>query len=199
MPLINRRTFVVLSGALAALLRPFGKTMAAPVTADQQDLPLPQLTALAAAVLPSSLGAGGAERAARTFATWIRGYTPGAEVLHPYGSDVIESLGPSPLAQWRAQLNDLDARARADGGRVFAALGVGERQNIIRASIGGTNGSGLPNPLAAQHVAVALMSHYFRSSEATDLCYGVQIRKEQCRPLRNAARAPVPLNQGRSS
>jgi hypothetical protein len=197
--LISRRTFVAVSGAFAALLRPFSRAAAAPATSEVQDLPLAQLTALAGAVLPTQLGADGTERAARNFATWIGGYTAGAEVLHPYGDDTIESLGPSPAPEWRAQLNDLDTRARATGGRLFASLRLDERQAIVREAIGTPEGNGLPAPLRARHVALALMSHYFNSADADDLCYEVQIRREQCRPLRNAARAPLPIAARRQS
>jgi hypothetical protein len=114
-------------------------------------------------------------------------------VLHPYGSDTIELLGPSPVAAWRTQLNDLDRRARDAGFAGFGAMGVTQRMAIVRDAVGAVEGAGMPTPLRAKHVAVALMAHYYGSPEATDLCYEVQIRREQCRPLRNAARAPIPL------
>src|ERR671915_98576 len=47
------------------------------------------VAALAAAVLPSELGAVGITRAAADFQRWVAGYKEGAELVHGYGTAVI--------------------------------------------------------------------------------------------------------------
>jgi hypothetical protein len=154
------------------------------------------VVALAAAVLPSELGRDGAAGAARRFTQWLAGYRAGAEVLHPYGSAEIELLPPSPAAAWRGQLSALDAAARRAHGAGFGSLGIGQRQALVRDALAGATLVGMPAPLSAPHVAVALMSHFHGSPEATDLCYRAQIRKGQCRPLVTSSRQPLPLAGG---
>jgi hypothetical protein len=51
----------------------------------------------------------------------------------------------------------------------------------------------MPDPLAANHVVVALVAFYFGSAEANDLCYRAAIGRNQCRPLVNSPREPLPL------
>ena len=46
---------------------------------------------------------------------------------------------------------------------------------------------------AAPHIALALLSHFYHGSEANDLCYESRIGKENCRPLVQSARKPLPL------
>lgn len=161
-------------------------------------LPPEMLLALGGAVLPSELGAAGIERVVRVFSNWIAGYRAGSELLHSYGSAEIESSPPSPATTWRQQLAALDAAARRAHQQPFAALGVRERQALVRQALEGSRLTRLPAPIRAPHVAVALLAHFYESPEATDLCYGAEIRKNQCRPLVNSPRAPLPLNRGRS-
>jgi hypothetical protein len=63
----------------------------------------------------------------------------------------------------------------------------------VRAALAGERGESLPSPLAAKHVALALLSHFYDSSAATDLCYESQIGRQQCRPLAAQAEKPTPL------
>lgn len=152
--------------------------------------------AIAAAVLPSELGEDGVSGAARRFTKWIAGYRAGAEVLHPYGSAEIERLPPSPAATWRRQCAALDASARRAHGAGFVSLGIGQRQSLVRDALAGTKIAGMPDPLSAPHVAVALLAHFYGSPEGTDLCYRAQIRKGECRPLATSSRQPLPLAGG---
>lgn len=159
-------------------------------------LPPQMLLAVGAAVLPSELGTGGIERAVRAFSNWIVGYHANAELLHPYGSAELSASPPSPAATWRQQLTALDAAAQTAHGRGFASLGIPERQALIRQALAGARVTRLPAPVRAPHIAAALLAHFYESSDATDLCYRAEIRKNQCRPLVNSARAPVPLRRG---
>lgn len=209
MPRLSRRSFVAWSSALAAALGLRGRVAEAATSSGPANdvdlrnatLPAPPLdeamvAALAAAVLPSELGEAGATGAARRFTRWLAGYRARAEVLHPYGSPDITRLPPSPAAAWQRQLSALDVAARRAHGAGLSSLGVQQRQALVRAALVGTKLSRMPDPLAAPHVAVALMSHFFASSEGTDLCYRAQIRKGECRPLATASREPLPLAGG---
>jgi hypothetical protein len=154
------------------------------------------LAALAGAVLPAELGASGVTRAAGDFQRWMDGYRPGAEANHGYGTGRIERLTTDPRAQWRSQLAALDADARRAGSQSFASLSVERRQAIVRAALAGERGEALPSPLAARHVALALLAHFYDSPAANDLCYDAQIGRHQCRPLATQGQQPVALARG---
>ena len=194
MPRLTRRTFLGWLGAVGALVGARrGRASSVSDAAQPAGLDPAVLLALAEAVLPGELGPGGTARAAREFARWIAEYRPGAELLHAYGSDEISYAGPTPLPEWRRQLAALDALARTHHGRSFTASGVDARRALVRTTLEGHRLTGMPAPLRAPHVAVALMSHFYGSSEATDLCYGVQLGPNECRPLAFNGRRPLPL------
>lgn len=200
---LTRRRFLGWLSALVAALgwRPL-RAAAASGSADNQTGPvLPQelLMAIGSAALPSELGAGGIERAVRGFSSWAAGYRAGAELLHPYGSAELTTTGPSPVGAWRQQLLALDTAARAVHQRPFVTLGVAERQALVRQALEGARLTGMPAPLRAPHVSVALLAHFYESPDATDLCYQAEIRKNQCRPLVNSNREPLSQARGRQS
>lgn len=154
------------------------------------------LAALGAAVLPAELGADGTSRAVADFQRWMDGYRPGAEANHGYGTGRIERLAADPRPQWRSQLAALDAEARRSGGQSFAALSTDQRQALVRTALAGERGESLPSPLAARHIALALLAHFYDSPAANDLCYQTQIGRQQCRPLDAVRQAPVALSRG---
>jgi hypothetical protein len=121
------------------------------------------------------------------------GYRPGAELNHGYGTGRIETVAADPRPRWTTQLSALDAEARKDGGQSFASLSRERRQALVRAALAGERGETLPSPLAARHVALALVAHFYDSPAATDLCYEAQIGRQQCRPLAAQRTPPVPL------
>jgi hypothetical protein len=124
------------------------------------------------------------------------GYRPGAEANHGYGTARIERLTADPRPQWQSQLAALDTEARRTRGQSFSALSLGDRQALVRAALAGERGGdALPSPLAARHVAVALLAHFYDSAVATDLCYESQIGRHQCRPLDGRRQPPVPLSR----
>jgi len=153
------------------------------------------LAALGDAVLPSELGASGTGRAVSDFQRWMDGYRPGAEANHGYGTGKLEQVAPDPRAQWKSQLAALDAEARRGGGQSFAALSRERRQALVRTALAGERAESLPSPLAAKHVALALLAHFYDSPAATDLCYNAQIGRQQCRPLAAQQKAPVALSR----
>ena len=152
------------------------------------------LAALGEAVLPSELGRDGTARAVGDFQRWMDGYRAGAEANHGYGTGRIEQVAPDPRATWTSQLVALDAEARRGGGS-FASLTRERRQALVRTALAGERGESLPSPLAAKHVAVALLAHFYDSSAATDLCYESEIGRQQCRPLAAQKLAPVALTR----
>ena len=161
------------------------------------DLDPALLRALAAAVLPSELGDGGISRTVAGFERWLAGYREGAELLHGYGTGEIRRTGPSPALRWAGQLRELDQAARKAGGKPFTGLDLAARQDLVRAALQGARPSGLPAVDRAPHVAVGLLAFFYGSPEAADLCYGVRIGGNSCRPLEESSRMPPPLAGGR--
>jgi hypothetical protein len=150
------------------------------------------LSALGDAVLPAELGPQGITRAVAEFQRWMDGYQPGGEANHGYGTGRIERLPADPRPHWRSQLAALDADAQRTG-QSFSALPRDRRQTLIRAALAGERGDTLPSPLAAKHIALALLAHFYDSPAATDLCYRAQIGRQQCRPLAAQREQPVAL------
>ena len=151
------------------------------------------LLALGAAILPSELAADSRTLAVTNFQRWMEGYRPGGEVSHGYGTGRIEQLPADPRPKWQSQLTALDTEAQRVGGQPFAKLSVEQRQSIVRGALAGERGDSLPSPLAAGHVALALLAHFYDSAAANDLCYESQIGRQQCRPLAAQAQRPVAL------
>lgn len=198
--MLSRRTFVSwLSGLGAALglgVRPRaddGKTLHAAAPEQFPTLDNVMVTRLAEAVLPGELGDAGFGRVSRAFTQWVAGYRKGVELVHPYGSANIRLTGESPAGRWRAQLAALDGEARKKYRRGFAALTRPQRKELVAATLAAERINRMPDPLDANHVALALVAWYFATPEATDLCYKARIGRNQCRPLVNAPRQPLPL------
>jgi hypothetical protein len=198
-----RRSFIARLGALAAALPLAGWRFPRPTQATEASTPTalqPNATTLAAlgtAVLPSELGPDGVARAVADFQRWMDAYRPGAEANHGYGTGKIETVGADPRPRWTSQLAALDADARRSAGQSFATLTREQRQALVRASLAGARGESLPSPLAARHVAIALLAHFYESPAATDLCYDARIGRQQCRPL--AVQWQEPVSLGRST
>ena len=207
---IPRRSFVGWLGAIAASigLGARARVHAAPVeiagtdptaaTAQGASLDAAMLARLAESVLPGELGADGAAKAARDFARFATSYRSNAEQLHPYGSARIGFTGESPVPRWRGQLDALQREARATYARGFAAITAAQRRDLVRAALASERTDRMPDPMAASHVALALVAWYFGTPDATDLCYGARIQKNQCRPLVNSPKEPEPLARRRA-
>src|SRR5437016_2392672 len=159
-----------------------------------EQAPSTTLRALGDVVLPSELGATGAARVVESFRRWMIEYREHAELTHGYGTSRIRYSGPTPVTRWTSQLDALDAAARKQGGASFASLPTERREKLVRAALAGVRVDRLPAVGDADHVAVALLAHFYASPAATDLCYGVAIGRESCRPLGQSARQPLPLH-----
>lgn len=191
---ISRRAFLTwAAGAIpvAALVRRAHAHAIASLSAERA--PATTLHALAEVVLPSELGRGGLSREVDAFRRWMSEYREHAELTHGYGTSRIRYSGPTPATRWTSQLDGLDAAARKQFGSSFAALPVTRREQLVRAALARAKVDRMPAVANADHVALALLAHFYASSEANDLCYGVAIGRETCRPLGQSSRKPLPL------
>lgn len=179
---VTRRTFVAWAGAtvpLVLIARKMDALAADWLAGDQATL-----RSLAEAILPSELGAEGADRVARDFQRWIENYRENAELVHGYGTSALEFTKPSPRAKWAAQLESL----RIAG---FNERPVEQRRATIENTLADQNVDRLPEVADAQLVALGLLAFYYGSSEANDLCHRARIGRETCRPLMSQRRAPL--------
>ncbi len=151
------------------------------------------LDAVAEAVLPSELGAKGRDVATGQFVQWVDGYDPVAEEMHGYGYSEIRYLPADPAPAWRAQLSALDVLARKSMRSSFVKLSVNARRELLASAVKGNAGDRLPSPLAANHIALALLSHWASSPDAWDLALGVKVQPGNCRVLGDANATPLPI------
>ncbi|MGZ8379340.1 MAG: hypothetical protein ACXW0Z_19115 [Gemmatirosa sp.] len=151
------------------------------------------LAAVGEVVLPGELGVAGRAGAVDAFVAWVAGYAPVAERMHGYGYADVRYLPPDPAPGWGAQLDGLELLARRSRGASFAALPIADRRALVESALASTPGDRLPAPIAAGHVALALLSHWASSPAAWDLAYGARITPATCRPLAEAPRRPLPL------
>ena len=158
-------------------------------------LPADTLRAVAEAVLPAELGGERRERAVAAFEQWSEGLEPVAELSHPYLVPEIRYSGPDPRPGWAAQLEGLDKETVSRHGVSFDAIDLPVRRELLARPLGQA-GPSLGSPASADHIAVALMAHFFASPVATDLCHGRVIGKQQCRGLEGAGAEPAVLVAG---
>ena len=151
------------------------------------------LRAIGDAVLPSELGSAGSAAAVDRFQRWIAGYRNNAELVHGYGTSVLERAGPTPATRWAEQLDQLEARAQRQHARSFANLPAEERRAMVRAELSAVKADRIGSVARAPHIALALLAHFYASPQATDLCYQAAIGKQTCRPLASSSRTPLPV------
>lgn len=151
------------------------------------------LRALGETVLPAELGRAGIDAQVAGFQRWIAGYRAGAELLHGYGTSALEHAGPTPATRWMQQLDQLDAASRRQHSRAFADASPAQRRALVETALAPHTKASLPAVTSAPHVALALLSHFYHASEANDLCYESHIGSNNCRPLAQSPRKPLPL------
>ncbi|HEX6942644.1 MAG TPA: gluconate 2-dehydrogenase subunit 3 family protein [Gemmatimonadaceae bacterium] len=196
--MLSRRTFVGWLSSVGAALG-FGvrarEVEAKAEAAPEQDAPLngAMVRGIAEVVLPAELGNDGFARVSRAFTQWAAAYRQGVELVHPYGSTQLRQTSESPAPRWKAQLTALDRDAREKHQRAFTALTREQRRALVMTAFASERANRLPDPVEANHVAMALMAWYFASADAADLCYNARIGRNQCRPLVNSPRQPLPL------
>jgi gluconate 2-dehydrogenase subunit 3-like protein len=154
------------------------------------------LDALGEAMLPSQLGRTGISRAVGAFRDWGKYYRENTELVHGYGTSRLRTTGPTPVTRWTSQLDALDSASQSKHGRPFKAATVAQRTDLVRETLKGERLDRMPNVAEANHVAIALLAHFYGSSTAADLCYEARIGRETCRPLALQSRKPLPLAGG---
>ncbi len=147
------------------------------------------LVALGQTIFPSELNEADQEQAVREFQRWAGSYEAVPELNHGYGTAQIRYGPPDPVPAWGAQLEALELEATKRHGLSFAALELADRDTLVRRHITDDD-TGMPPPLRAQHVAVAMLSHWLSTPAATDHCYGVLVTPLTCRGLDNVSREP---------
>lgn len=179
----DRRTFLKRTGAAlsaAAVGGALPADAAARSSAGQEaGLDRDILGALAEVVLPTELDTVAREEAVADFIAWAEGYEPVAELNHGYGTSQIRYGPPDPVPAWAAQLRALDLEAHRRDLGPFARLDTATRRALLE-SQPLDDGPAMPNPLRTEHVAVALMAHWFRSPAAVDSAYGRRIAERSC-------------------
>ena len=196
----RRRALKTLATAAAAL--PLARLelradLSAEALAKVDELPADQVTVLrdvAATVLPSAIGNTGQQAAVDNFLRWIREYKEGVALSHGYGNPRLEKTGPSPAPTYTTQLIALQRDAQSRGGR-FGALPIELRRELLDAAFKAADVRNLPGRPDGKHVVSDLMTHYFRSSEANDLCYNARIGRNTYRAIRVTTVRPQPLNR----
>jgi hypothetical protein len=133
---------------------------------------------VAAIVLPAGLGHAGTDRIADQFERYVREYRPGADTEHGYGVTRVRPKGPSPIPEYLQQL---------------AALPSPLTREAVETSLEAAQIRDLPRLPDGKSVIADLMSFYFRSAEANDLCYRAAIGRETCRGLAGSSKEPARL------
>ncbi len=151
------------------------------------------LDALGEVLLPGALGVAGRKAAVDAFVAWIDAYEPVAEEMHGYGYADVRYLPPDPAPGWRSQLAGLDLLARRTRQQSFADCDAAARLEVVNAALASIDGSRLPDPLGAPHVALALLSHWTNSPSAWNLALGVSVSPNTCRNLDGVEAKPLPI------
>ncbi len=188
----SRRTFLKQSAATVAAVSLTGCARDAAGGRATETDGAETLRAVADVVLPDELGEDGRGRAVRAFERWSEALEPVAELSHPYLVPEIRYSGPDPRPGWAAQLEGLEKECESRHGVSLSDLDVSARRELLARPLADA-GPGLGAPQNADHVALALMAHFFGSAIATDLCYGRAIRRELCRSIEGAEDEPAPL------
>jgi hypothetical protein len=202
----SRRGFLVRATAIAAGTAVLGGTIgcdAPPVpaggsagsTASRAGAAWPRelMDAIADVVLPSSIGVEQRRAAVSQFVKWADGFEPVAQEMLGYGYAEVRYLPADPVPGWISQLAAIETLAAKRGSR-FGALSPESRLSVINAAVGAPTRETFPAPLSAQHVVIALVSHWSSGAGAWDLALGRVVQREQCRSLATTRDMPATLS-----
>ena len=186
----DRRNFLKTTGAaVSAVAVGACRPASSPVPASPRALSPEVLRAIAPVVLPSELGDEGQKAAIRDFERWVEAYEAVPELDHGYGTAEIRYGPGDPAPAWQSQLEALETESQKRFARGFPELDESDREWLLRRHVS-DEGPGMPPPLAARHVAVALLSHWLRSPDATDRCYNAEISPLTCRGVPGVSQEP---------
>jgi len=185
---MKRRTLFK-TAALAVFgnaMRRLARAQSGPLSTGQMET----LAAIAAVVLPSTLGDGGQQKAVAAFVAWLDGYKAGVPMSYGYGGQLKASVvPPSPALRYPAQFSRLEELAKTWGAS-FAALSVADRRAVVDAALAEAKVMRLPARPDGQHIASDLLSHFYNSSEGNDFVFEAAIRVSSCRGLSDSAARP---------
>jgi hypothetical protein len=105
---------------------------------------------------------------------------------HGYGVTRLRVKASSPAPAYLAQLELLH--------QPLADLDPSARRRAVEAALERANVRDLPRFPDGRHIISDLLSFYFHSSDANDLCYRAAIRRDSCRELEGSDNPPPPLN-----
>lgn len=188
-----RRSLLQLLGAAAAAL-PWRGSLAQAQAAPLTEGAVHTLRAVAPAVLPSALGAKGADAAVDGFLGWLRGYRSGADMGYGYGilrKRVTPTITPATYVQ---QLAALD-RSAASSGSPLGAQPLDARRRLIASALEAAGVKDFPASPNGQHAIADFMSFYFNGTDANDLCHEAKIGRDRCRTLAGSSARPAPLTK----
>lgn len=188
---MRRRTLLHLLATSVPVLPLSRVRLAAQVRAFTPEA-LAVLRQVATTVLPASLGPDKVSLIVDRFVAWGRDYEEGVALAHGYGHPRLVKSGPSPVADYVAQLAAIDAEARRRGG-AFDTLPLETRRSLLSDALATAKVSDLPGRPTGRHIVSDLMAFYFRSSEANDLAYRARIGRQMCRSLEMTTRRPAPI------
>jgi hypothetical protein len=189
---MNRRALLKSLTAVLALLPFRSARLLAQATAFEIER-APMLKEIAAAVLPETLGRDGTDGVAQLFGRWLIEYRAGVTMDHGYGATRVQRTPALPFDLYVRQMAELE-RASADRHATgFAALPLASRRAVIADALRTINLETMPQRPNGQHIVTDLMTFYFRSSDANDLCYRAKVQRHACRGLRDALSPPPPL------
>jgi hypothetical protein len=189
---MNRRALLKSLTALLALVPFRSARLLAQATAFEIER-APMLKEIAAAVLPETLGRAGTDAVAALFGQWLIDYRAGVAMDHGYGATRVQRTPPLPFAVYARQMAALDRAAADRGAGGFAALSLASRRAVVVDALRTANLDTMPQRPNGQHIVMDLMTFYFRSSDANDLCYRAKVQRHACRGLRDALSPPPPL------
>ena len=175
-----------------------GADGAAAASQPGRTLPEAPLRAVADVTLPTAaLGEEGTAAAVRGFLDWVEGFEPAAELDHPYLSDELRYGPPHPGPRWAAQLEAMELESGHRSGISFRELAADERKDLVERALRGEPSANLPgNPAQADHVALGLLSWFYGTSQANDLCYAAQVGRHLCRGLQSLPEEPSQMGDG---
>ena len=168
---MRRRNVLQWMAGLATSIRAWSQTSAFP--GDQG----PVLKNVAGLVLPA---AAQPSVIAEQFARYVREYRAGADTEHGYGFTRVRPKAPSPAPEYLRQL---------------AALPVPLTQEAVAGALKQAQVKDIPRLPDGKSVIADLMSFYFRSADANDLCYRAAIQRDTCRGLEGSSKKPAPLKE----
>ena len=183
---IGRRAILRLLAASVGMV-PFRPLQAWAQTINFPGMQAPTLEALALLVLPASLGRKVILQEVAKFEGWVRNYREGADTEHGYGHTRVVPLPASPAPLYMKQLEELQPTLLSgDQEKARAVLLNALDRADIRDLTPGPRG---------KSVVADLMSFYFHSSEANDLCYQAAVARYECRGTAHSELPPRPFQK----